>query len=72
MDPRDAVKLGLRWLDGYYVDPSLCFGNVYGSTIFELLAEVIAFVLRFKFFSLFNINTNPLGHTGTITITILE
>ena len=44
VDPRDAIHLGLKWDNKYYIDKNLAFGAVHGTAIFETISDLIRFI----------------------------
>ena len=45
LDPGDAIHLGIKWENKYYIDKNLAFGAVHGTTIFERISDLIHFIL---------------------------
>ena len=45
VDPGDAIHLGMKWQDKYYIDKNLAFGAVHGTAIFERISDLIRFIL---------------------------
>ena len=41
VDPRDAMKLGIKWKDAYYVDGAATFGWLHGTNAFELCSSAV-------------------------------
>ena len=51
--PADAIHLGIRWQDKYYINKNLAFGAVHETAIFERITNLIRFILAkqgFRFF----------------------
>ena len=42
VDPADAMKLGLKWRNKYFVDGAVVFGWLHGTAAFELCSSAIA------------------------------
>ena len=45
VDPADALKLVIRWNDAFYVDLAIAFGWMHGSGSFQILSDVIAYIM---------------------------
>ena len=45
VDPADALKLGIRWKDAFYVDLAIAFGWTHGSGSFQILSDAIAHIM---------------------------
>ena len=45
VDPADALKLGIRWADAFFVDLSVAFGWKHGSGSFQILSNAIAHIM---------------------------
>ena len=50
IDPRDAVKLGIKWNNAYYVDASAAFGWTHGSAAFQRTSDAISYIMAIKGF----------------------
>ena len=48
VDPADALKLGIRWADAFFVDLSVAFGWKHGSGSFQILSDAIAHIMAKK------------------------
>ena len=46
----DAVKLGLKWNDAYYVVAAAAFGWAHGSAAFQCTSDAIAFIMAHRGF----------------------
>ena len=46
MDPADYIKFGIKWQGCYYIDGSVTFGWVYGTAVFQLCSDTIAFMIK--------------------------
>ena len=44
-DPVDAVKLGICWADKWYIDPAIAFGWASGTSVFQMVADAISFIM---------------------------
>ena len=69
VEPADAMKLGIRWKNNYYLDGSAVFGWVHGSAAFQLLSDAIAFIMAQKGYQMFAyiddyILVNDIGDAG--------
>ena len=45
IDPADAIHLGIKWDNKYYIDQSLAFGAVHGTAIFERITDFVRFLM---------------------------
>ena len=45
VDTADAIHLGIKWDEKYYIDKHLAFGAVYGTAIFEVISNFVRFIL---------------------------
>ena len=54
VDPGDAIHLGIKWKDQYYVDKFLAFGAIHGTAIFEHITNFNRFILAKKGFTVYN------------------
>ena len=45
VDPGDAIHLGIKWENKYYIDKNLAFGAMHGTAIFERILDLIRFIL---------------------------
>ena len=45
VDPGDAIHLGMKWRDKFYVDKFLAFGAVHGTGIFQRITDFIRYIL---------------------------
>ena len=54
VDPGDAIHLGMKWRDKFYVDKFLAFGAVHGTAIFQRITDFIRFILAEQGFVVFN------------------
>ena len=54
VDPRDAIHLGIRWQDKYYIDKNLAFRDVHGTAIFESITDLIRFIMSKQEVQVFN------------------
>ena len=45
-DPVDALKFGIRWQDQYFLDGGIAFGWVHGTSVFQMIADAIAHIMR--------------------------
>ena len=46
VDPVDALKLGIKWNNKFYLDKSVAFGWIFGMASFQLLSDFIAYFMR--------------------------
>ena len=46
IDPRDAIKCGIKHMGQYYVDKRLVFGAVSGTMIFQRISDAVRFMLK--------------------------
>ena len=54
VDPGDAIHLGIKWKDNYYIDKNLAFGAVHGTAIFERISNLIRYILAKQGFKVLN------------------
>ena len=54
VDPADAIHLGIKWNDNFYIDKHLAFGAVHGTSIFECISNFIHFILAQHGFQVWN------------------
>ena len=54
VDPGDAIHLGIKWENKYYIDNNLAFGAVHGTAIFERISDLICFNLAKHGFRVWN------------------
>ena len=54
VDPGDAIHLGIKWEDNYYIDKNLAFGAVHGTAIFERISNLIRYILAKQGFKVLN------------------
>ena len=45
MDPGDAIRLGIKWNNEYFIDQNLPFGAVHGTAIFERITDLIHYIM---------------------------
>ena len=50
----DAVDLGIKWKDKYYIDQTLAFGAIHGTAIFERITDFVRFLMAKKGFQIHN------------------
>ena len=50
IDPGDAIHLGIRWNNQYFLDQNLPFGAVHGTAIFERITDLIRHIMARKGF----------------------
>ena len=48
MDPGDAIRLGIKWNNEYFLDQNLPFGAVHGTAIFERITDLIRYIMGCK------------------------
>ena len=48
VDPADALKLGIRWADAFYLDLVITFGWTHGSGSFRIFSDAIAHIMAKK------------------------
>ena len=48
VDPADTLKLGIRWVDAFYVDLAITFGWMHGSGSFHILSDASAHIMAKK------------------------
>ena len=46
VDPVDALKLAIKWEGRFYLDKSVAFGWIFGTALFQLLSDSIAYLMR--------------------------
>ena len=46
VDPVDALKLGIKWKDKFYLDRSVAFGWIFGTASFQLLSDSVAYLIK--------------------------
>ena len=54
IDPGDAIHLGMKWRNKYYIDKFLAFGAVHGTAIFQRITDFIRFILAKQGIHVFN------------------
>ena len=54
IDPADAIHLGIKWQEKFYLDKNLAFGAVHGTAIFERISNFIRFILANKGIQVWN------------------
>ena len=54
IDPADAIHLGIKWENKYYIDQSLAFGAVHGTAIFETITDFVRFLMAKAGFQIHN------------------
>ena len=54
IDPADAIHLGIKWDNKYYIDQSLAFGAVHGTAIFERITDFVRFLMAKAGFQIHN------------------
>ena len=54
VNPADAIHLGIKWQDKYYIDKHLAFGAVHGTAIFERISNFICLILACHGFHVWN------------------
>ena len=54
IDTGDAIHLGIKWKDKYYIDQNLAFGAVHGTAIFERITDFVRFLMAKKGFQIHN------------------
>ena len=54
VDPANAIHLGIKWENSYYIDKNLAFGAVHGTAIFERISNLIRFILAKQGFKVLN------------------
>ena len=54
VDPGDAIHLGIKWENKYYIDKNLAFGAVHGTAIFDRISDLIHFILGKHGFKVWN------------------
>ena len=54
IDPADAIHLGIKWQEKFYIDKNLAFGAVHGTAIFERISNFIRFILANKGIQVWN------------------
>ena len=54
VDPGDAIHLGIKWGDQYYIDKFLAFGAIHGTAIFERITNFIRYILANKGVTVYN------------------
>ena len=45
IDPGDAIHLGIRWKNQYFLDKNLAFGAVHGTAIFQRITDFVRFLM---------------------------
>ena len=48
VDSADALKLGIKWADTYYMDLAIVFVWMHGSGSFQILSDAIAYIMANK------------------------
>ena len=48
LDHVDALKLGIKWENGFYIDGSVVFSCVHGSSAFQMTSDAISHITRYK------------------------
>ena len=46
VDPVDALKLGIQWDGMYFLDQSVAFGWTHGSAAFQMVSDVVTFIMQ--------------------------
>ena len=54
IDPADAIHLGIKWNNKFYIDKHLAFGAVHGTAIFERVSNFIRFIMAQHGFQVWN------------------
>ena len=54
IDPADAIHLGIKWDNKYYIDQSLVFGAVHGTAIFERITDFVRILMAKAGFQIHN------------------
>ena len=54
IDPGDALHLGIKWDNKFYMDRNLAFGAVHGTAIFQRITDFIRFLMARKGFRIYN------------------
>ena len=54
LDPADAIHVGIKWRNKFYIDKNLAFGAVHGTAIFERITDLVRFVLAKRGFIIHN------------------
>ena len=54
MDRGDAIRLGIKWNDEYFIDQNLPFGAVHGTAIFECITDHIRHIMAGRGFTVWN------------------
>ena len=65
IDPGDAIHLGMKWRNKYYVDKFLAFGAVHGTAIFQRITDFIRFILAKQGICVFNYIDDIYCHVDT-------
>ena len=45
VDPADAIKLGIKWKNDAFIDVSVAFGWVHGSSVSQHVSDAVTFVM---------------------------
>ena len=48
IDPGDAIRLGIKWKNEYFLDQNIPFGAVHGTAIFERITDLIRYIMGRK------------------------
>ena len=48
VDPADALKLGIKWKNAFYMDIAIAFSLMHGSGAFQILSDAIVFIMAKK------------------------
>ena len=54
IDPRDAIKCGIRHKGQYYIDKALVFGAIMGTKIFQRISDAITYIMQQKNIHIWN------------------
>ena len=54
IDPGDAIHLGIRWRDQYFLDKNLAFGAIHGTAIFQRITDLVRYLMAKQGFVVHN------------------
>ena len=54
IDPGDAIHLGVKWNDQFFIDKNLTFRSVHGTASFQRISDLMRFLMAKRGFSVHN------------------
>ena len=54
IEPRDAIKCGIKHKNQYYIDKALVFGAIMGTKIFQRISDAIAYIMEERNIQIWN------------------